>query len=127
VSDAWVGLDNHGPGVAVHTAELFRTGMFSLVVFTGANVPTLTFVTLSRRSAGSRPSPLEMEISLSEEHGRVFREAWIAGVKKYYPGEPKASYITRWMRPPTGNARVPLRSTSKWRPSSRSPLARQRS
>ena len=27
------------------------------------------------------------------ERGRVFREAWIAGVKKHYPGEPKAGYI----------------------------------
>ncbi|MFC0112599.1 hypothetical protein [Kibdelosporangium aridum] len=30
------------------------------------------------------------------EKGRVFREAWIAGVTKYYPGQPKASYITPW-------------------------------
>ncbi|WP_237773889.1 hypothetical protein [Actinosynnema sp. ALI-1.44] len=30
------------------------------------------------------------------EPGRVFREAWIAGVTKHYPGEPKASYITPW-------------------------------
>jgi hypothetical protein len=28
--------------------------------------------------------------------GRVFREAWIAGVTKYYPGEPKPGYITPW-------------------------------
>jgi hypothetical protein len=28
--------------------------------------------------------------------GRVFREAWIAGVKKHYPGEPKPGYITPW-------------------------------
>lgn len=30
------------------------------------------------------------------EHGRFFREAWIAGVKQYYPGEPKPGYITPW-------------------------------
>jgi hypothetical protein len=30
------------------------------------------------------------------EHGRVFREAWIAGVTKHYPGEPKPGYITPW-------------------------------
>ncbi|AXB48720.1 hypothetical protein [Amycolatopsis albispora] len=30
------------------------------------------------------------------EAGKVFREAWIAGVKRHYPGEPKASYITPW-------------------------------
>ncbi len=33
---------------------------------------------------------------MQEERGRVFREAWIAGVKQHYPGEPKASYITPW-------------------------------
>jgi len=33
---------------------------------------------------------------LQDERGRVFREAWIAGVKQHYPGEPKASYITPW-------------------------------
>jgi len=30
------------------------------------------------------------------EQGRVFREAWIAGVHKYYPGEPKPGYVTPW-------------------------------
>jgi len=40
VSDAGIGLGSHDPGVAVHTAELFRAGMFPLVVFTGANAPT---------------------------------------------------------------------------------------
>jgi hypothetical protein len=33
---------------------------------------------------------------LSSEPGRVFREAWIAGVNAHYPGEPKASYVTSW-------------------------------
>src|SRR4051812_30789699 len=32
----------------------------------------------------------------SEEPGRIFREAWISGVKKHYPGEPKSSYVTPW-------------------------------
>jgi uncharacterized SAM-binding protein YcdF (DUF218 family) len=40
VSDAGIGLGSHDPGVAVHTAGLFRAGMFPLVVFTGANAPT---------------------------------------------------------------------------------------
>lgn len=30
------------------------------------------------------------------EHGRVFREAWIAGVIKHYPGEPKQGYVVPW-------------------------------
>lgn len=33
---------------------------------------------------------------MSVDMGRVFREAWIAGVKKHYPGEPKPGYITPW-------------------------------
>ena len=28
--------------------------------------------------------------------GQTFREAWIAGVKKHYPGTPKPSYISPW-------------------------------
>lgn len=34
------------------------------------------------------------------EHGRVFREAWIAGVTKHYPGDPKPGYITPWEKIP---------------------------
>jgi hypothetical protein len=32
----------------------------------------------------------------ANEQGRVFREAWIAGVTKYFPGEPKPGYVTPW-------------------------------
>ena len=31
-----------------------------------------------------------------EEEGRFFRDAWIAGVRQYYPGTPKSGYITPW-------------------------------
>ncbi|MFI6639199.1 hypothetical protein [Streptomyces sp. NPDC050504] len=31
-----------------------------------------------------------------DEYGRVFREAWISGVKKHFPGEPKPGYVTPW-------------------------------
>jgi hypothetical protein len=34
--------------------------------------------------------------ALAGEQGRIFREAWIAGVTRHYPGEPKASYIAPW-------------------------------
>jgi hypothetical protein len=34
------------------------------------------------------------------EQGRVFREAWISGVARHYPGEPKASYIAPWEETP---------------------------
>jgi hypothetical protein len=33
---------------------------------------------------------------MSAEPGRIFREAWIAGVKKHYPGEPKPGYVAPW-------------------------------
>ncbi|WP_405391191.1 hypothetical protein OG596_27050 [Streptomyces sp. NBC_01102] len=32
--------------------------------------------------------------------GRIFREAWIAGVTKYYPGAPKPGYVTPWEETP---------------------------
>ncbi|GAA1417249.1 hypothetical protein ACFQZ4_52680 [Catellatospora coxensis] len=28
--------------------------------------------------------------------GETFREAWIAGVRKHFPGEPKPSYVAPW-------------------------------
>jgi broad specificity phosphatase PhoE len=34
------------------------------------------------------------------EKGKVFREAWIAGVKKHYPGEPKPGYMALWEETP---------------------------
>jgi hypothetical protein len=34
------------------------------------------------------------------EHGRIFREAWIAGVRKYYPGDPKPGYVAPWGETP---------------------------
>ena len=30
------------------------------------------------------------------EPGRIFREAWTAGVRKHYPGEPKPGYVAPW-------------------------------
>jgi hypothetical protein len=40
------------------------------------------------------------ENTLSVEHGRAFREAWIAGVRKHYPGEPKPGYVAPWEETP---------------------------
>lgn len=37
---------------------------------------------------------------MASEHGRIFREAWIAGVTQHYPGTPKASYIAPWDETP---------------------------
>ncbi|MFD9944177.1 hypothetical protein ACFWYW_27585 [Nonomuraea sp. NPDC059023] len=33
---------------------------------------------------------------IATEHGRIFREAWIAGVHRHFPGEPKPGYVTPW-------------------------------
>ncbi|MGH3905536.1 MAG: hypothetical protein ACRDTE_15320 [Pseudonocardiaceae bacterium] len=41
-----------------------------------------------------------MGAALTVEQGRIFREAWIAGVMRHYPGEPKASYIAPWHETP---------------------------
>jgi hypothetical protein len=32
----------------------------------------------------------------SETAGRLFRQAWIAGVEKYFPGTPKSGYVATW-------------------------------
>src|SRR5436190_12707512 len=32
--------------------------------------------------------------------GRAFREAWVAGVKRHYPGVPKDSYVAGWDQTP---------------------------
>ncbi|MFE6052276.1 hypothetical protein ACFQ6N_16100 [Kitasatospora sp. NPDC056446] len=34
------------------------------------------------------------------ENGRIFREAWIAGVRRHFPGEPKPGYVTPWEETP---------------------------
>ena len=34
----------------------------------------------------------------TEEHGRTFRDAWIAGVGRHFPGEPKPVYVD-WESP----------------------------
>lgn len=41
-----------------------------------------------------------------EKPGRIFREAWIAGVKKHFPGEPKPGYITPWDETPEWERRA---------------------
>ncbi|MFD8157642.1 hypothetical protein [Streptomyces malaysiensis] len=34
------------------------------------------------------------------EGARLFREAWIAGVRRHFPGEPKPGYVTPWEETP---------------------------
>ncbi|GAA3144484.1 hypothetical protein JOF29_005728 [Kribbella aluminosa] len=37
---------------------------------------------------------------MSNEQGRVFRDAWISSVMKHYPGEPKPRYVAPWEATP---------------------------
>ncbi|GAA0812093.1 hypothetical protein [Spirilliplanes yamanashiensis] len=37
---------------------------------------------------------------MSVENGRIFREAWIAGVRRHYPGDPKPGYVAPWEETP---------------------------
>ncbi|MVO83971.1 hypothetical protein GPA10_04110 [Streptomyces sp. p1417] len=37
---------------------------------------------------------------MQTENGRIFREAWIAGVRRHYPGEPKPGYVAPWEETP---------------------------
>lgn len=37
---------------------------------------------------------------VQDDRGRIFREAWIAGITEYFPGTPKDSYITPWDKTP---------------------------
>ncbi|PYC73582.1 hypothetical protein C7C46_25165 [Streptomyces tateyamensis] len=34
------------------------------------------------------------------EPGEFFRELWVEGVKKHFPGEPKAGYVVPWAQTP---------------------------
>jgi hypothetical protein len=37
---------------------------------------------------------------VSDEPGRIFREAWVTGVRKHYPGDPKPGYVAPWEETP---------------------------
>jgi hypothetical protein len=37
---------------------------------------------------------------MSERDGRAFREAWVAGVRRHFPGEPKPGYVAPWEETP---------------------------
>lgn len=34
------------------------------------------------------------------DQGRIFREAWIKGVRSHFPGEPKPGYVAPWEETP---------------------------
>lgn len=64
------------------------------------------------------------------ERGRVFRDAWILGVMRHYPGEPKVGYIAPWEETPDWERESAAavycccgaRSNSAWRPGWRASL-----
>ena len=37
---------------------------------------------------------------MNVELGRLFRDAWIEGVNRYFPGEPKPGYVAPWEQTP---------------------------
>ena len=37
---------------------------------------------------------------MQAERGRIFRQAWINGVTKHHPGEPKPGYVAPWEQTP---------------------------
>lgn len=37
---------------------------------------------------------------MTHEPGRTFREAWIAGGRRHFPGEPEAGYVAPWEQTP---------------------------
>jgi hypothetical protein len=37
---------------------------------------------------------------MPDDHGKIFREAWIAGVRKHFPGTPKPGYVAGWEETP---------------------------
>ncbi|MGW0433676.1 hypothetical protein ACWDV4_14205 [Micromonospora sp. NPDC003197] len=43
---------------------------------------------------------MRKEITLQVEPGHAFRDAWIAGVRRHFPGEPKPGYVTPWEETP---------------------------
>jgi hypothetical protein len=45
-------------------------------------------------------STLTKGLRVTTDAGQAFREAWIAGVHKHYPGEPKAGYVAPWDETP---------------------------
>ncbi len=56
---------------------------------------SLIWITGSRRFRAPHD---ETDTRMSD--GRIFREAWIAGVNKHHPGEPKPGYVTLWDETP---------------------------
>jgi hypothetical protein len=64
---------------------------------------------------------------LPTEQGQIFREAWIAGVRKHYPGEPKPGYVAPWDETPDWEREARRWSSTRWPPSSRSPVDTPRS
>ncbi|WP_308170229.1 YdcF family protein [Acrocarpospora catenulata] len=68
--DVGIGLGSHDLGVATYTAELFHAGMFTCIVFSGANAPT----TIERFPRGEAEHYREHAISLGVPAGSIITE-----------------------------------------------------
>ena len=70
--DAAIGLGSHDLGVAAYAAELYRSGLFSVLVFSGANSPT----TAKRFPRGEAMHYREHAIKLGVPDSAILVEPW---------------------------------------------------
>lgn len=69
-TDVGIGLGSHDLGVATHAANLYRRGLFPVIVFTGANAPT----TIERFPRGEAVHYREHAISLGVPDAAILVE-----------------------------------------------------
>ncbi|MEU4412750.1 YdcF family protein [Nocardia salmonicida] len=69
-TDVGIGLGSHDLGVATHAADLFLSGMFPRIVFTGANAPT----TVARFPRGEAVHYKEHAIERGVPEGAIILE-----------------------------------------------------
>ncbi|MFJ4741022.1 YdcF family protein [Streptomyces sp. NPDC088775] len=61
-ADAAIGLGSHDLGVATHSAELYRAGLFPTLVFTGGNSPTTAKVFPQGEAVHFRKHAIELGV-----------------------------------------------------------------
>jgi hypothetical protein len=71
-TDLGIGLGSHDIGVAIRTAELYRQGLFPLIVFTGANAPT----TIDRFPRGEAVHYRERALHMGIPDEATCRKLW---------------------------------------------------
>ncbi|WP_394426264.1 YdcF family protein [Streptomyces sp. SGAir0957] len=61
-ADAAIGLGSHDLGIATHSAELYRAGLFPSLVFTGSNSPTTAKVFPRGEAVRFREHAIELDV-----------------------------------------------------------------